>query len=363
MRIFVAGASGVLGRRLVSLLTGAGHDVTGMTRSASRVDNIRTQGASPIVCDAFDKDALSAALAAARPEIVVNELTAIPGRLDPRRINDGMAPTNRLREEGTRHLVAAARSAGTHRIVSQSIAFVYQPSDKTLATEDEPLYDDAPRAFQAMVRGVRACERTTLETEGIEGIVLRYGYFYGPGTIFARDGSFATDVMRRRVPIVGAGNGVFSFVHLDDAAAATMLALDAPASAVYTSSTMSPRRWVTGCLTTHKPSERHAPFGCRRSWAGWAQAHTESTCWPSNGARPIKPSRPLGGDYNTQLGAKAFAPNYRRDAERKRTSLAVVYRVHRTWSSRVGDARWRRNTAQKSVMPNISSDSSRDREK
>ena len=233
MRIFVAGASGVIGRRLVPVLIEAGHQVTGMTRSAARAAEVRTLGGTPIVCDALDEDRLSAALVVARPQVVINQLTAIPSRLNPRRIGAEIAATNRLREEGTATLVNAARLAGAVRIISQSIAFAYAPFGTTLAVEEDSLYGDAPPAFRSFVRAVEACERATISTAGIEGIVLRYGYFYGPGTIYARDGTFARDVRRRRIPIVADGAGVFSFVHVDDAAAATLLAGETAAPAVY----------------------------------------------------------------------------------------------------------------------------------
>lgn len=232
MRVFVAGASGVLGRRLVPSLLAAGHDVTGMTRSGARAEAIAALGARPVVCDALNEPALAAALMAARPQVVINQLTAIPSRINPRRVVADMAATNRLRGEGTRNLVRAAERCGARRVISQSVSFAYEPGP-SVAVESDSLYLSAPPAFRPMLDAVNTCERTTTATSGIEGVVLRYGYFYGPGTIYARDGTFASDVIRRQLPIVADGAGVFSFIHVDDAAAATVLAIDTPAPAVY----------------------------------------------------------------------------------------------------------------------------------
>lgn len=169
----------------------------------------------------------------ATPEVVINQLTNIPTRLNPRHIKEEMAATNRLRIEATRTLVEAARAAKARRVISQSISFIYDPKGAPLATEDEPLHHGAPAAFRDVVRAIDASEHTVLDAEGVEGIVLRYGYFYGPGTMYAPDGSFAEDVRRRRVPLVGNGGGISSFIHVDDAAAATALALGHGESGAY----------------------------------------------------------------------------------------------------------------------------------
>jgi len=233
MRIFVAGAAGVIGRRLVPQLLDAGHQVTGMTRTAGRADSLRRLGADAVTCDVFDEDALGPSVRAARPDVVINQLTAIPPRVNPRAVETAMAETSRLREEGTRRLMQAARRAGVRRVISQSIAFAYRPAGPPLAVEDEPLYLDAPASFRPVVAAVAACERTTTTEPGIEGVVLRYGFFYGPGTTYAGGGTFAEDVGRRRIPVIGSGAGVFSFVHVDDAARAAVLAADAPEPGIY----------------------------------------------------------------------------------------------------------------------------------
>ena len=226
MRIFVAGATGVIGRRLVPLLVSAGHEVTGMTRSPERAEALRASGAAAVVCDAFDRDGVVAAVAAARPEVVIHQLTDIPPALNMRRYEREMEGNDRLRREGTRNLVDGALAAGSRRVVAQSIAFLYAPSGDAVKTEEAPLYLDAQHGFRRSVEALQELERLVLETEGIEGVVLRYGFFYGPGTAFAPDGPIAATVRKRGFPIVGDGGGVFSFVHVDDAARATVLAVE-----------------------------------------------------------------------------------------------------------------------------------------
>jgi nucleoside-diphosphate-sugar epimerase len=226
MKIFIAGATGVIGRQLLPRLTRAGHEVTAITRSQNRVAQIRADGARPVVVDVFDRDQLTQAVVAAGPEIMIHQLTNLPRHIDPRHINQALAPTNKLRTEGTQILMEAAQAAGVRRFIAQSIASYYTPGDSAPATEAEPLYKDAPAAFAEVVQAIDSLEHTVLNTPGVEGIVLRYGYFYGPGTAFAADGAFAEDVRRRRIPIMGDGGGVFSLIHLEDAAAATVLALD-----------------------------------------------------------------------------------------------------------------------------------------
>ncbi|NLF76914.1 MAG: NAD(P)-dependent oxidoreductase, partial [Chloroflexi bacterium] len=165
--------------------------------------------------------------------VVIHQLTNIPQHLDTRRVDRDFAQTNRLRSEGTQLLMQAARAAGARLFIAQSIATFYAPDSARPATEDVPLYKDAPPAFAGMVQALDALEHTVLNTTGIDGIVLRYGYFYGPGTIYAADGSFVADVRKRRVPIIGSGNGVTSFIHVADAAAATVLAMNAGRPGIY----------------------------------------------------------------------------------------------------------------------------------
>jgi 2-alkyl-3-oxoalkanoate reductase len=233
MKVWVAGGSGVIGRCLIELLTASGHCVVVASRSPARQALIRDAGAEPVVCDALDADALTAAISDCRPDIVVNQLTALPARIRPRAIARDLAATNRLRSEGARNLMRAARAAGVRRVVAQSVAFAYAPGGNAVKTEDDPLYLDAPGAFSGSVRAITDLERVTLGTQGVSGVVLRYGYLYGPGTHYAADGSIAADVRKRRFPVVGSGSGVFSFVHVTDAARATLAAIETDTEGAY----------------------------------------------------------------------------------------------------------------------------------
>jgi nucleoside-diphosphate-sugar epimerase len=233
MRVFVAGASGVIGRRLVPLLAEAGHEVTGTTRHRERAEAIGAMGAEAILCDVFDAPALAKAVVAVRPEVVVHELTDIPASIDSRHYAQVMAGNDRIRTEGTRNLVAAARAAGARRLVAQSIAFAYAPVGGPVKDEDDPLHVDAPDPLGPSMRAVADLERQALQADGIEGVVLRYGLFYGPGTGYAPDGGVAERVRRHRFPVVGSGSGVYSFVHVDDAASATVAAVERGVPGVY----------------------------------------------------------------------------------------------------------------------------------
>ena len=227
MRIFVAGATGALGSRLVPMLVEHGHDVVGMTRS--RPERVRELGATPAVADGLDRDAVVAAVTAARPDVVVHELTALSGELsNMRRIDKAFVLTNRLRTEGTDNLLAAARAAGARKLVAQSFAgWPYERVGGPVKCEDDPLDPDPPAGVRPLLDAIRYLEATVTGAEDIEGIVLRYGGFYGPGTSLCRDSGEQTEAIRkRRFPVVGDGGGVWSIVHIDDAAAATVEAIE-----------------------------------------------------------------------------------------------------------------------------------------
>ncbi len=202
-----------------------------MTRSPERAAAVRAAGAEAAVADALDAEAVSEAVHRARPEAIVHQLTAIPQRLDPRKIVRDFALTDRLRTEGTRNLVAAARAVGGARVIAQSIAFAYEPGAAgAVHGEDDPLISDPPAQFRRSAQAVAELERTVL---GAGGLVLRYGYFYGPATSISRSGSLGEEVAKRRLPIVGGGTGVWSFIHIEDAARATVAALTRGDSAAY----------------------------------------------------------------------------------------------------------------------------------
>jgi nucleoside-diphosphate-sugar epimerase len=243
VRVFVAGASGAIGQPIVRRLAEAGHAVTGMTRREERAREIRDAGAEAVVCDVFDAGALRRAVADASPEVVVHQLTALPWRIDPRKA-DTYPATNRLRTEGTANLIAAARDAGAGRFVSQSIAFIYAPAGPRIVDEEAPVMEGAGGPLGTALAATLEGERQVL---AIGGLVLRYGYFYGPRTSFAPDGSMAEDIRRRRFPIVGSGEGRMSFVQIEDAAAATVAACERGAPGIYNVCDDDPapmREWI-----------------------------------------------------------------------------------------------------------------------
>ena len=225
MRIFLAGATGAIGQHLVPALVAAGHSVVAMIRSQSKTDLVGLMGASPVIADAFDASAVLAAVRQAEPEIVIHQLTAIPPNANFRTFDRDFALTNRLRREGLNNLLAAARSAGASRFIAQSfVGWTYAREGGPVKTEEDPLDPHA----------IRSLETTVLETTDLECLALRYGILYGPGSSIARDGGYLVKlVRRRRLPIIGRGTGIWSFIHLDDVAAATVRALDHGAPGVY----------------------------------------------------------------------------------------------------------------------------------
>jgi nucleoside-diphosphate-sugar epimerase len=233
MKIFIAGATGTVGRRLIPVLTQIGHQVIGMSRSKDKMKIIRASGATPVIADAFDAEALNVALRETKPDVVMHQLTAIPGRLNLRNIGRDFALTNRLRTEGTDHLLAAAKAAGAHRFIVQSFAgWPYARRGGPVKTEDDPLDPNPPKELRKVLAAIEHSEKTVLESPDLDGVVLRYGAFYGPGTSVAADGAMLEEVRRRRVPIVGRGTGIWSFVHVD-LAAATLLAAERGRPGIY----------------------------------------------------------------------------------------------------------------------------------
>jgi nucleoside-diphosphate-sugar epimerase len=291
MRVFLAGAAGAIGRPLVPLLVAAGHEVTGTTRSPERADAIRAAGATPVVVDALDAGALRGAVEEAAPEVIVHQLTALPERLNFRK-RDLYAATNRLRDEGTRNLLDAARAAGARRFVCQSIAFAYAPGPRPeVMSEDAPLAVGAPPPFGEGVRVIDAMERAVVEAGGL---VLRYGWFYGPGTHFGEDGTLAADVRRRRFPIIGSGAGLWSFIHVDDAASATVTAIgrgDPGAYNVVDDEPAAARDWLPAYADAiGAPPPRRVPVWLARLIAG--RVATTANVQP--GASNAKVKRELG---------------------------------------------------------------------
>jgi nucleoside-diphosphate-sugar epimerase len=241
MKVFVAGATGVLDRALVPQLGARGHDVVGMTRSASKQDLVRSLGARPAVADALDPDAVAQAVACAEPEVIVHQLTALSG---PMSVRDARHPdrsaaaimTNRLRTEATDHLLAAGRAVGARRFVAQSFgAFRFARTGGPVLTEADPFEPDPPAALRTVQEGCLHLEQAVTTLEWGEGLALRYGGFYGPGTSIslAPDAQMAAPIRKRRFPIVGDGGGVFSHVFIEDAAAATAVAVERGQPGIY----------------------------------------------------------------------------------------------------------------------------------
>jgi nucleoside-diphosphate-sugar epimerase len=227
MKILVAGATGAIGRQLVPKLVADGHEVVGMTRSETKADEVRALGARPAVADALDPEQVAAAVAASEPEAIVHQLTALSGDLDLRHLDRTFAETNRLRTEGTDHLLSAARAAGVRRFLAQSFAgWPYARSGGPVKDEEAPLDEDPPASARQTIAAIRHLERAVSEADWTEGIVLRYGGFYGPGTSAAPGGEQFEAIRKRRFPVVGGGAGVTSFIQIEDAADATVAALE-----------------------------------------------------------------------------------------------------------------------------------------
>jgi nucleoside-diphosphate-sugar epimerase len=233
VKVFVAGATGVIGRPLVRRLLAEEHDVVGITRSEAKAQDLRNEGIGAIVCNAFDCAGLARAVQLSRPDVIVHLLTDIPKAIDPKRYAEQMAGNDLLRREGTRNLIAAARRAGVRRLVAESIAFAYAPVGGPVKEEDDSLDLEAQPPFRATVEAVSDLEEQVLLASGLQGLVLRFGYLYGPGTVYAADGQVAQLVLRRRFPIVGDGEGVYSFLHVEDAAGATVRALSTGTPGIY----------------------------------------------------------------------------------------------------------------------------------
>jgi nucleoside-diphosphate-sugar epimerase len=280
MKIFLAGATGVLGRALVPQLVAQGHEVVGMTRSTSKQDLVSSMGARPVVADALDPDAVAQAVASAEPEVIVHELTALSGPMSMRDMRhperfEGAIMTNRLRTEGTDHLLAAGRAAGARRFLAQSFgAFRFARTGGPVQSEDDPLDPHAPGAPQPGVEAIVYLEQTVTSIAWGEGLALRYGGFYGPGTTISLDpdAQMAAPVRKRRFPIIGDGGGVFSYIHIEDAAAATATALDHGQPGIYNIVDDEPapvREWlpVLASALGAKPP-RHIPRWLGRLVAG-----------------------------------------------------------------------------------------------
>jgi nucleoside-diphosphate-sugar epimerase len=260
MKIFVAGATGAIGKRLVPALRARGYDVVGLTRSPDKSGVLRSAGAHPVVADALDRTAMIRALEQAKPDVVIDELTSLAGLRDFKHFDREFAMTNRLRTEGTDILLAAARSAGVQRFIAQSYAGGYETTGSVLKTESDPLDPHPPRKQQPTIDAVRHLEQAVLAEHTMTGIALRYGSLYGPGTNMALDGDMSVLVRARKVPIIGNGAGVWSFLHVDDAASATVAAIERAGAGVYNVCDDEPAR-----VSEWLPEYARA-LGAKRQW-------------------------------------------------------------------------------------------------
>ena len=233
MRMFVAGATGAVGTRLVPLLLAAGHSVTGLTHAPAKAAAIRRMGAEPALADALDATSVAAAVAAARPDVIIHELTALGDVADLRHFDSSFALTNRLRTEATDHLIAAGKQAGIRRMVAQSYCgWPYARVGDPVKTEDTPLDPHPAANARVSLDAIRHLEAAVTGASEFEGVVLRYGAFYGPGTgVF--DGTVVDQLRHRRFPLIGDGGGWWSFIHIDDAAAATAIAAERGRAGLY----------------------------------------------------------------------------------------------------------------------------------
>jgi nucleoside-diphosphate-sugar epimerase len=235
MKVFVAGATGALGQQLVPQLVARGHEVVGMTSKPEKADLVRSLGARPVVADALDPDAVAQAVAQAEPDVIAHELTALAGAIDLRNFEKTFALTNRLRTEGTDHLLAAGRAVGVKRFVAQSFAgWPFARTGGMIKTEDDPLDQAPPTAIKSTLAAIRYLEEAVTGASWTEGVALRYGGFYGPNTSLGNpDGEQLEMIRKRKLPVVGNGEGMWSLVHIADAASATVAAIEHGERGVY----------------------------------------------------------------------------------------------------------------------------------
>jgi nucleoside-diphosphate-sugar epimerase len=274
MKIFVAGASGVLGMQLLPLLADAGHEVVGTTTSPQKLEALRALGAQPVVLDVLDAEAVGRAISEAEPEVVVHEATALSGiGRSLRRFDETFAQTNRLRTEGTDNLLAAALAVGARKLVAQSYAGWTFAREGAAVKDEDAALDSAPASnAKKTIAAIRYLEDRVLAAQEVDGIVLRYGGFYGPGTSFAQDGESVEAIRKRAFPIVGDGGGMASFIHIEDAARATFAAIERGRRGIYNIVDDDPApvsAWLPYAANVFgaKPP-RHVPFWLGKLFAG-----------------------------------------------------------------------------------------------
>jgi len=234
MRVFVAGSTGVVGKNLVPLLLESGHEVVALVRTPQKGKEAEALGAKAVVADALDKDALTAAIRRAEPEVILHQLTALTGVTNFKKLDEEFALTNRLRTEATETMLAATRLVRGRRFIAQSFCgWPFAREGGPIKTEEDPLDPSPPATFRKTFAAIRHLEEAVRRTTDLEALALRYGFFYGPGTSIAKDGAVVELVCNRRLPIVGDGAGIWSFIHIQDAARATVAAVSSGAPGIY----------------------------------------------------------------------------------------------------------------------------------
>ena len=234
MRVFVAGSTGVVGKNLVPLLLESGHEVVALVRTPKKGKEAEALGAKAVVADALDKDALTAAIRRAEPEVILHQLTALTGVTNFKKLDEEFALTNRLRTEATETMLAATRLVRGRRFIAQSFCgWPFAREGGPIKTEEDPLDPTPPATFRKTFAAIRYLEEAVRRTTDLEALALRYGFFYGPGTSIAKDGAVVELVCNRRIPIVGDGAGIWSFIHVQDAARATVAAVSSGAPGIY----------------------------------------------------------------------------------------------------------------------------------
>ena len=290
----MAGATGAIGRPLVPKLIEAGHEVVGMTRSEERAEQLRSRGAEAVVADALDGEAVRAAVAGARPNVLVHQLTDLPQEFSPRYSYGNTGP---LRSDATRHLIAGAREGGAGRVVAQSIGFMYMPTGDSVKDEEAPTLtgEVAGGRFADTLDATLDMERQVTGAAGMDGLVLRYGLFYGPGTWYAKGTGMAKQFKRRMFPIIGDGGGVFSYIHVDDAADATVAAVERGEPGIYNVVDDDPapaREWMPAfAQAVGAKAPRRVPVWLARILAG---KNNTTMATIMRGASNAKAKRELG---------------------------------------------------------------------
>lgn len=295
MRIFVAGATGAVGRPLVRMLVADGHEVSGLTRSAEKAQGLEAAGARPVVANAFDTGALLAAVKGTKPDVVIDQLTDLPQKVGVRGMTKMYRHQNAIRKQGSAALLDAARAADVSTVISQSVAFLYAPDGRGPKSENDRVWRDGPPPAGQAYSVAADHDEAVVASPDFTGIVLRYGVLYGPGTHFAPGNFLYDDARRGRLPLVGNGDGVWCFAHVEDCAQATLAVLGRSMPGIYNIVDDDPapyREWVTYWIELvggRKPM--HVPRRLARVIAGPA-ATAMATVWP--GASNAKAKRELG---------------------------------------------------------------------